>query len=681
MRVSKPLRWILYVLGGLIASLLLIIILLTIIRIPIDLTNYKGPVESAASLALGRSVKVDDKIVITTSLQPIFSLEGLRISNPKNFEIGDFLRMKIAEFQVRLLPLLQGKIKIVKFSVKGLAVMLAENKTGAVNWSSQRPKTSKSEPPPQPKPSSEERQLELTSDSLVLAKLVLEDIAVDYSRPGLAEPLQFKIDECTGTMLPGKPFILSMKGKLLQEPYVTTVEIGSLKELVEKSRSRMEINTEIAKTRFDFAGSVDLARALRSLQLNAAVTGEHLNSLNELLDLDLPPLKAYKAAAQLSLQRDQLELSNLILQVGKSKLTGKMTADLTGGKPDVVIDLNSPLIQLNDFDVGDWSPEKGDAGQPVGGKQKDKKTESTKSTNDKSSTDPAVEELLSPKVLKKINVRMNVKAQKVLSGADALGSGVLTATLKDGQFALDPLKLNIPGGSYAMTATLKPDPKAPEASLRMLMKNFDFGVLVRRAKPKADMGGTINLDVDLKSSANSFENLMANSNGYFDFSGRLENLKAGIIDLWAVNIIAAVATGKDKKPSEINCVIGRWTMKDGLLTPNIFMIDTTKIRICGKGQVDFKKETIDLKMAPTPKKPEFFSLATPVEVRGNFADFGVGVQAGGLVGTTVRFIASPVTVPLRRLFSKDLPGDGADVCGMAIGPKDRSAKAPAGCNQ
>jgi len=679
MRVSKPLRWILYILGGLIAGLLLIIVLLATIRIPIDLTNYKGPVESAASLALGRSVKVDDKIVISTSLQPIFSLEGLRISNPKNFDKGDFLRMKIAEFQVRLLPLLQGKLKIAKFSVKGLAVMLVENKTGAVNWSSQTPKKSKSEPPLQPQPSSEERQLELTSDSLVLTKLVLEDIAVDYRRPGLAEPLQFKIDECTGTMLPGKPFNLSMKGKLLNEPYVTTVEIGSLKELVEKSRSRMEIKTEIAKTRFDFAGSVDLARALRSLQLNAAVTGEHLNSLNELLDLDLPPLKAYKAAAQLSLQRDQLELSNLILQVGKSKLTGKMTADLTGGKPDVVIDLNSPLIQLNDFDVGDWSPEKGDAGQPVGGKQKDKKTESTKSTNDKSSTDPAVEELLSPKVLKKINVRMNVKAQKVLSGADALGSGVLTATLKDGQFALDPLKLNIPGGSYAMTATLKPDPKAPEASLRMLMKNFDFGVLVRRAKPKADMGGTINLDVDLKSSANSFENLMANSNGYFDFSGRLENLKAGIIDLWAVNIIAAVATGKDKKPSEINCVIGRWTMKDGLLTPNIFMIDTTKIRICGKGQVDFKKEFIDLKMAPTPKKPEFFSLATPMEVRGNFADFGVGVQAGGLFGTTIRFIASPVTVPLRRLFSKDLPGDGSDVCAMAIGPENRSAKAPAGC--
>ena len=679
MRVSKPLRWILYALGGLIAGLLLIIILLAIIRIPIDLSSYKGPVVSAASLALGRMVTVDDKIVITTSVRPIFSLEGLRISNPKGFEKGDFLRMNTAEIQVRLLPLLLGKLQISKFRVKGLAVMLVENKTGAVNWSSQTLEKSKSEPPPPPKPSSDENKLELTSDSLVLAKLVLEDISVDFRSPGQAEPLQFKIDECTGDMLPGKPFILSMKGKLLGEPYVTTIEIGSLQELLEENRSRMEVKTEIAKTRFDFGGSLDLARALRNIQLNAAVTGDNLDSLNGLLELDLPPLKAYKAVAELSLRKDLYDLSNLILQVGQSKLAGKMTADLSAGKPQVAIELNSPLIQLDDFDLGDWSPEKDVGGQPTDGQDGDRKAEAAKPENEESSSGQVVEELLSPKVLARYNVRMNVTAEKVMSGSDELGSGNLTATLKDGSFNLDPLKLSIPGGSFSLAATLKPDPGAPQASVRAVMDNFDFGVLVRRANPKADMGGTINLDVDLKSSANSFDELMANGNGYFDFSGRLENLEAGIIDLWAVNVIAAVASGKDNKPSEINCVLGRWTMKEGQLTPDIILIDTTKIRICGKGQVDFKKKTIDLKMAPTPKRPEFFSLATPVEVRGSFDDFGVGIQAGGLIGTSVRFITSPVTVPLRRIFSKDLPADGTDVCGMAIGPEKRSSKAPAGC--
>ena len=668
MCISKPLRWILYSVGGVIASLLLIIILLSVIRIPIDLSSQRGMVASAASLALGRTVNIDDRIVVSTSLRPVFSIEGLRISNPKDFEEGDFLKMKTAEIQVHVLPLLKGKIKVAKFSVKGISLTLKENKQGAVNWSSQTPAEGKSEAPPEPRPSTKENQLELTSDSLVLAKLVLEDIAVDYHRPGMAEPLQFKIDECAGTMLPGKPLILSMKGKLLAEPYVTEIEIGSLQELVEKSMSRMEMITEIAKTRFNFAGTLDLAKATHSLHLKTSVTGDHLDSLNGLLGLDLPPLKSYKAAAELSMRRERVELTDFEIQVGKSQLTGMMTADKSGGKPEVALELNSPLIQLDDFDVGEWSPEKNDSKQSAAEDGRKNKSEAVN-----------VEELLSSEVLAKFNVRMDVKAEKVMSGNDELGSGVLTATLKDGRFTADPVRLNIPGGSFFLAASLKPDIKAPEASVRATIENFDFGVPVRRARPQADMGGIINLAVDLKSSADSFDKLMDSGNGYFDFSGRLENLKAGIIDLWAVNLIAAVISSGKENQSKINCVVGRWTMKDGVLEPDVFLIDTTKIRICGKGQVNFKDGRIDLKMAPTPKKAEYFSLATPIEVKGNFSDFGVGIQPGGLFGTTVNFIASPVTTTFKRLVKQELPADGNDVCAIPIGPEDRSAKPPAGC--
>ena len=144
MRVSKPLRWILYIVGGLIASLLLIIILLATIRIPVDLSSYKGVVESAASLALGRTVNVDDRIVITTSLQPIFSLEGLRISNPKGFEKGDFLKMKTAEIQVRAAAAAAGQASDCQIQRQRAWPSCSwKTRQGAVNWSSQTPVESK----------------------------------------------------------------------------------------------------------------------------------------------------------------------------------------------------------------------------------------------------------------------------------------------------------------------------------------------------------------------------------------------------------------------------------------------------------------------------------------------------------------------------------------------------------
>ncbi len=68
MHIFKYLRWVLYVVGGLIAGILLILVILAFVPISIDLSDYKGAVESAATLALGRTVKVDNKIIIATEL-------------------------------------------------------------------------------------------------------------------------------------------------------------------------------------------------------------------------------------------------------------------------------------------------------------------------------------------------------------------------------------------------------------------------------------------------------------------------------------------------------------------------------------------------------------------------------------------------------------------------------------
>jgi uncharacterized protein involved in outer membrane biogenesis len=329
------------------------------------------------------------------------------------------------------------------------------------------------------------------------------------------------------------------------------------------------------------------------------------------------------------------------------------------------------MIQLDDFDAGDWSPEKG---------AKEAAAESKKARGKKAGGGGRPAALFSPEVLGRLDVRVNVDVESVLSGPDELGSGLMTVTLKEGRLSIDPVRLSGQGGSLIFSTSVKPGREASTASVRAVMENFDFGILARRAAPKTDMGGTLNLDVDLKSSAASFGDLLANGSGIFDFSARPENLSAGVIDMWAVNVIAALASTKDDEgASKIHCLIGRWSMEDGVLKPDAFVIDTSKIRICGKGEVNFKTESIDLKAAPTPKKPEFFSLATPVELKGRFSDFGVGIQAGGLFGTAVRFVSSPLLVPLERLIGKGLPEDGGDICGMAIGPEDRPTKPLPGC--
>jgi len=696
MRIPKLLRWLIWTVAGLAAFVLCMVLLLAFVQIPIDLTSRKDAVEWTTSRFLGRQVDIDGKMRVNTSLWPSFYIEGLRIGNPEGFQNGDFAHMKSAKITVGVLPLLQWKVHIREFSVKGLTVAFLENDTGAVNWLFRTPrnvssKTPTTEAPHRDVEQPEDRQLHLTSESFVLKKLAFENISASYRQTGMADPFEFTIDTCTGSAPAGETFTMALAGTLLNESFRSSIQMGSLQELLEKNQSWGEVKLEIAGTLFEWTTHLDLSRAAHQLNLKASVSGDRLDSLNELLKLDLPPLESYRAKAHLTAKKHQIELTDIELSVGTSKLTGKMTLKKTDGLPEASVALTSPLVQLDDFAFDNWSYNKGRLSIPdkldlealKKTKNRVKKGSSDVAAKFDTVADKPVANLISPEVLARLDARITITAENVMSGNDKLGSGLITAELKSGRLSVDPIKLNLPGGSFLFGASFKPGAESSDASVKVSIKNFDIGVMARRRSPDTKMGGTLNLDVNLKSSARSVDDLLSNASGYIDFSGHPVALKAGILDLWAVNVIAAISSSVESKnkgePSKINCIIGRWSAKDGILNSDVFVIDTSKIRICGEGRVNFKKDLIELKVAPTPKTPEVFSLATPLAVNGKFSDFKMGIESGGLVGTGIRFVTGPITHPLRMFIVDKLPEDGSDICSMPIGKEDRSEVAVIGC--
>ena len=180
--------------------------------------------------------------------------------------------------------------------------------------------------------------------------------------------------------------------------------------------------------------------------------------------------------------------------------------------------------------------------------------------------------------------------------------------------------------------------------------------------------------------ARNLAGLLEQANGHFDVSGHPVNLRSGVIDLWAVNLIASIVEKGAKDESRINCLVSRLKMEDGILTPETFVIDTSRIRICGSGQADFKQGNFEFFVVPAPKNPQFFSLATPFQVSGEFTDFDMGIQPGGMIGTTLSWITSPLHVPLRKLVGDELPADGGDVCNVILGASSRPVEPVPGCD-
>jgi uncharacterized protein involved in outer membrane biogenesis len=660
-------RSVLYILGSLLSLVVIAALVLMLVRVPLNLSNYKSLIESSASNALGRAVKIEGDIKVTTSLWPYFEIQGLRILDAKEFGDGDLANMDLARITVGLLPLLQKKIHIREFRVERLELNLIRTESGAVNWEFDAAVGEKAPPPSDTEVVT--TQISMANDSLAVDVLALGDISVTFRDEEAGEAFEFELYEATGSAEFGEPMMLSMKGELLNEPFTVDVEANSLGEFLAMTRSRLEVTAVLAGTRFHFAGLADTMSGSRSVEFDVAIEGERLDSLGDFLKLDLPPLEDYRVSASFQAEPGRLELTNVEVSVKESAITGNVVIDKTGAKPFASLKLTADTIQLTDFDTGDWSPDgSNDDDAPV-----DTDTEAA----------PARAELLSPDTLQRANAKIEIRVGEVLSGKDTLGSGEVVLELKDGRLALDALRLNTPKTSLLLAASVRPDVVASDASLRVLIENFDFGVLARLANPESDVGGSLNMDIDVTMTASGIRDLLSGANGYIDVAGHPENMQSGVVDLWAVNLLSSVVSSsvEDENASEINCIISRWSVEDGLMTARQIAIDTSRIRICGEGNIDFNERTFDLEVFPTAKKPEFFSLAAPLVVKGSFEDFDVGAKGGVVaVGTTaVRFAVSPVTTPFKRLVREDLPADGADICALPIGPHEGELEALPGC--
>ena len=660
-------RWILRMIFSLCLLLLLLILITAFFQIPINLTRFKSPLEAIASKALKRQVNIEKSIILSTSLKPVFTIEGLKIYNADGFTNDTFMHLNLATIQLELLPLLRKKVYISQIHVEKLQINLEKKEDDSVNWvtagdSPAQKQTNVS--PPSAKPKAQTTQF--ARDTLVVKKLDLRDIDIHYLGPNKKQA-SYQITTCNGSMLPGKPLQLDAVGNFLSFPYTLNISIASLEQFLTEKSSWMEIEAHIAQTDFVFSGNINLVEAHKSLTLATAIHGENLQDLNELLRLDLPPLPSYGVKTNFQLKKNTFFMNNLLIKTGSSSLNGEAEILRQGKKITANIKLTSPLIQINDFFFDDWSWSTEDE-------------EKTVEKPDQENNPEKKRHILSPSVLRNFDAVLTVKSEKVLSGHDKLGSGTLSAELRDGRIAIDPLEIHLPGGLITMSASLKPGDEQSSASIKAKIQNFDIGILARREKPDTKMEGLVNLDMDLQSSAATFDQVINNGSGYFDFSGQLKNLNAGIIDLWAVNLIASIVSSTDENQSYINCAVGRWSVKDGILTPDVFFIDTGKIRICGKGQVDLNKQRVDLVIAPTPKRPEFFNLATPLEVHGTFSDINLKVRKIELVGTVIKFIASPVSVPIERVVARDIPANGNDACNVVLGPENRSNQSIAGCN-
>jgi uncharacterized protein involved in outer membrane biogenesis len=353
------------------------------------------------------------------------------------------------------------------------------------------------------------------------------------------------------------------------------------------------------------------------------------------------------------------EVKNLRLQVGSSILNGRGVMDTESGRSKLDVVLNAPLIQLEDFPTQGWTATGNGAEQPTDKKSADRDAISKKATQ----ASDQVQSMLSPATLRKMNATLTVDVERVMSGKDQMANGSLRARLQDGRAEIGPVKIAVPGGAAKWSLSYEPTDKDVQADLKIDIDNFEYGILARRIKPESDMKGKVTVHVDVAARAPRLSEILKTGKGSIEFAVWPENLKSGVFDMWAVNVLVALLPTIDSNnASKVNCAIGRFTLDQGKLLQRSLIIDTSEMRVTGNASVNFIDEKLTIRMQPQAKTAQFLSLSIPIEVKGQFDKFSVGPNAGDVLETVVRLATSVAWVPLKKLVEPKIPADGSDVC-------------------
>ncbi len=478
---------------------------------------------------------------------------------------------------------------------------------------------------------------------------------------------------------PGAPIAVALDGLIDTTPITIRIGSGRLSELARPgARVPLTLSAQAAGATLTLEGSARVPFTRRDGDLVLRLSGERLDTLNTLARTALPPWGPWSLSGRFAMTARGYEMPGLALRVGASRLEGRGSLDFGGERPRVALALKAPTLQLDDFRFGDWSPTGAAPAAPAPAPAPAQTQAQSQAQNAEQLRERARaaaqqgQGLLSRATLLKQDAELEVEVGQVLSGADRLGGGRLRARLESARLELSQVEVAVPGGSARLEMRYEPLPGDRDVALRTRLRvdRFDYAVLARRIRPQTDLQGLFSLHMDLAATA-PLERLMQHGDGRLDIAVWPVNLKAGVFDLWAVNLFVAVLPALDgSASSKVNCAVARFDLRGGRMTENLVLVDTTRLRAGGTARVDFHDESLAVLLRPTPKQPQFFSLATPVEVTGRLTDFKVGLPSGSVVSTIGRFVGSIVTTPYAMLTTRPLAADGADVCTEPMRPAD-----------
>ena len=652
--------WVRCVAGALLAAAALAAILVVM---PWDL--LREPLNRLVSEKTGRQFQIKHLDVHWSLRGPTIVLDGIELANPDWARDPWLLRARRAELDVRLWPLLIGKVVIPRLALQSPSLGLQLQQDGRRSWALGQDRGGNGTVP-------SVGALQVDGGTL---SFLAEHLGADLEA-------RFQIDEQGGAL----PLAYSVEGRYQRQPLTATGRAGSVLQLSKAAEPvPFEIEVAAGQTRLQASGTLAKLDGLDGIDAQVELKGQTLGALYPLLGIALPQTSPYAVSGRVKKGDAQWQVLGLEGRLGLSDIRGDLRFDESIEPPHLTGSLHSDTLDMDDLAPLIGLPPTARAARAVEGVAPPPSIGNLRrARGPRARVLPDVS--LDLDRLAAMNADVKYLAARIRNARGIpLERASVQIGLNDRVLTLEPLELGVAGGKLAGTVRIDGRRRPAEVRTSLDVRALQINRLIPKIETMKSSLGRLDGRINLAGSGSSMAAWLGAAAGdvaVVTGGGRFSNLLLEFMGLDGGEIIKFLLSGDTTV--KLRCAALAFDVQRGVMHSRAFILDTEDTVFYGSGRASLADESLDFVVRPEPKDVSILSLRGPLRIGGTFAHPSAGVEPGPLAERGLAALALSAINPLLALLAtvETGPGENAD-CQAAVkragtpvaGPAARGAAA------
>lgn len=625
----------------------LLLVASTVLLASFDWNVLRETAERVASRWAGRPITIGHLAVRPGAVATIV-LDRLTVADASAVHVPPLAQLDQVELEVRLLPLLAGRLVIPHLRLRGGSVHLQRTGEG-LNWIARTaPGTV------------DTRGL---AQRVTLEALTLDDVDFEY-RDTIFEILLL----LRASRREEGPYRtrLDLSGHWRKTAIKGTADLGSTISLLGSQQPfPMRAALTVGKTAVRAEGQIADIAHLQRLDATFGISGPSLATLYPALPLALPETPPYRISGRLRRDGEHFLYEDFQGTIGGTDIRGDARFEWQEPRPRFTATLTSRKLDLADL------------GPMVGLTPPSTLPPATAPAQPQVPTAGAnAPERVLPQYdfdLRRLNamdadIRMKAESLQIPAYVP-LEQFSTRIRLDGGVLRLDPVNFGFAGGLLAATLRLDARKHPMAGTLALDLRRVRLSQLFPTVERMKQSGGRFGAVVRLTGYGNSVATLLATANGRVSAAiagGQISELAVWLANLHGGEIMARLLGGD--RPTRIRCGAFAMDVEEGIGNVGAFVFDTEEVQFEGEGSVNLRDESLRLVLRPEPKRPGLLSLRGPVLIEGSFREAGFRVAPESIargVGAVALGLLNPLLALLPLIETG--PGENAD-CRDVLAP-------------